>query len=210
MPLRAPTVCAMAPLAPRRRVRPTTPARSVVAELDEVTLVARAGDGDSESFAELVRRHHVDAYRLALRIMGSAHDADDVVQEAFLAAWRRINTFRGAASFSSWMYRIVVNGCANAVRAQKRTVDVADLQQIPTAPESHSPEQHAEGAAALAALRNALHSLTVGQRACWVLRELHQMSYPEIAEVLKVSPTVVRGRLARARTDLAEAMQAWM
>lgn len=192
---------------------PTTPdgttALAGAAFLDETTLLARASDGDPYAFDELVRRHHDGAYRLALRIMGTAPDAEDVVQEAFLAAWRRVGTFRGAAAFSSWLYRIVVNQCANLSRSRRPTVDLERVPEPPRAPDSYSPELRAEGGAAVDALRHALRSLTVEQRACWVLRELHDLSYPEIAAVLKVSPTAVRGRLARARADLAEAMKAW-
>ena len=177
--------------------------------LDETTLLARASDGDSGAFGELVRRHHDAAYRLALRIMGSAPDADDVVQEAFLAAWRRVGTFRGASAFSSWLYRIVVNQCANLTRSRRPELDIERVPEPLRAPDTYSPELRAEGGAAVDALRRALGKLTVEQRACWVLRELHDLSYPEIAAVLKVSSTAVRGRLARARADLAEAMKAW-
>lgn len=209
IPLRAPAACTTAPLPPRRRVR-TSNSTSHLAYLDEATLTARSIDGDSDAFSELVRRHHAAAYGLALRITGSGDDADDVVQEAFLAAWRHIGTFRGEASFTSWMYRIVVNRCTNLARARRPIVDVDHLPVAPIAPRSASPEQQAENSATLIALRAALQTLTVEQRACWVLRELHYLTYPEIGKVLNISPTVVRGRLARARTELAEVMRAWM
>ncbi|MGH3429231.1 MAG: RNA polymerase sigma factor, partial [Mycobacteriales bacterium] len=198
------------PLPPKRAGARTTMIRpAAVAILDESTLLARARDGDGASFEELMRRHRASAYRLAYRIMGSEPDADDVVQESFLAAWRGIGGFRGAASFSSWMYRIVVNRCSNLTRRRTPPVDVELLAETQPAPERDSPERRVEGNAALDALRRALAQLTIGQRACWILRELHHLSYPEIAQVVGASPTVVRGRLARARTDLAEAMQAW-
>ncbi len=212
VPLRAPAACTAAPLPPRRRVRPLA-VRSTLVLLDEDTLTARSIDGDSEAFSELVRRHHADAYGLALRITGSGEDADDAVQEAFLAAWRRIGAFRGEASFSSWLYRIVVNRCMNLTRARRSAVNAVNLDQLrdtPAAPQSDSPEQQAEHSATLSALRAALQTLTVEQRACWILRELHFLSYPEIAHVLNVSPTAVRGRLARARAELGEAMKTWM
>ncbi len=213
VPLRAPAACTVTPLPPRRRVRPSHLGKPNLVWFDEATLTARSIDGDSEAFSELVRRHHADAYGLALRITGSGHDADDVVQDAFLAAWRRVGAFRGEASFGSWLYRIVVNRCANLARTRKpvaSSVDVGQLRVAPIAPRSQYPEQQAEHNATLVALRAALQTLTVQQRACWVLRELHFLSYPEIAKVLNVSPTVVRGRLARARAELAEAMQAWV
>ena len=210
LPLRMPAVCSAPPLPPRRSGARLKSGRPVMlTSLDEKTLLDRARDGDNASFEELVRRHHASTYRLAYRMTGSEADADDVVQEAFLSAWRGIGRFRGTALFSSWMYRIVVNRCANVTRRRMPTVEIEAAAAAQAAPEQYSPERQAEGAAALAALRRALQQLTVGQRACWILRELHQLSYPEIAEVLNVSPATVRGRLARARADLAEAMRAW-
>lgn len=177
--------------------------------MDDTTLVVRAQEGDADAFAVLVRRHSPALYRLALRILGNRADAEDAVQEAFLAAWRRLPEFHRRAAFPTWMYRIVTNRCLNLARSRPPTVPLDAVEDALTTAPSRSPERQAEEGAALQALRQALGTLTVEQRACWVLRELHGMDYTEIARATGSTPDAVRGRIFRARKELAEAMRAW-
>ncbi len=178
-------------------------------ERSDALLAVRAGEGDEGAFEVLVRRHSATLLSLATRLLGSRADAEDAVQEAFVSAWRRLPEFRGDAAFSTWMYRIVTNRCLNVLRARRPTQDLAAIPE-PAAPEhAASPVRAAEGTAAVEALTVALTGLTPEQRACWVLRELHGLSYSEIAEVVRISEQSVRGRIFRARRYLTEAMGAW-
>lgn len=175
-------------------------------ELDEQTLVVRAQEGDVRAFELLALRHQDALYRLAVRVMGDAGDAEDALQEALIDAWRRIGRFRGESAFSTWMYRIVTNRCLGMLR-RRRPVPV---EQIETpAPAHDSPERAAERDAGMAALGRALQDLSDDLRVCWVLREMEGLSYAEISEITGASENAVRGRIHRARTRLAEVLRSW-
>ncbi len=179
-----------------------------VAFAAEPTLVTWARGGDTVAFEALLLRYQALAYRLAARILTRPADAEDAVQDAFISAWRRLPDFRGESSFSCWLSRIVVNRALNLARARQSTVPLEGAGDVAEAG-GRSPERRAEAGAALSALRAALATLTPRQRACWLLAEVHGMSYQEIAAVVRSTPQAVRGRIFRARRDLAEAMRAW-
>ncbi|WP_167108206.1 sigma-70 family RNA polymerase sigma factor [Amycolatopsis granulosa] len=185
-----------------------TAGTGVGAALDDQTLVARARDGDVRAYEQLVRRYQGPIYRLALRMLGSAGDAEDVVQEVFLTAWRRLEQLHADTAFVGWLYRSTANRCLNVIRARRPVTDV-DPDDTETPRGDARPEHAAEVSAQMAALTTALTGLTPEQRACWLLREVHGRSYDEIAEAVSTSPNAVRGRIARARAQLAEVMQPW-
>ena len=174
-------------------------------ELDEATLVVRAQEGDVRAFEALARRHQAALYRLAVRVMGEPTEAEDALQEALLDAWRRIGRFRGESAFSTWMYRVVTNRCLGMLR-RRRPVPV---DRVDEAPAPDSPERSAEVDAGMAALGRALQGLRDELRVCWVLRELEGLGYAEIAEITGASEDAVRGRIHRARLQLAEVMRPW-
>lgn len=176
------------------------------AELDEQTLVVRAQEGDVRSFEVLARHHQAALYRLAVRVMGDAGEAEDALQEALLDAWRRIGRFRGDSAFSTWMYRVVTNRCMGMLR-RRRPVPVDRLDDTAAAPDS--PERAAEVDAGMAALGQALQGLRDELRVCWVLRELEGLGYTDIAQITGASEDAVRGRIHRARVQLAEVMRPW-
>ena len=188
--------------------------RPVVAapdDLDEQTLVVRAQEGDVRAFETLARRHQVALYRLAVRVLGNRADAEDALQDALLDAWRRIGSFRGEASFSTWLYRIVTNRCLGLLRRTRPAMPVADLTEAGdvVGARSTSPERQAELDAGMTALAAALAGLPHDQRVCFVLRELEGLGYTEIAEITGAGETTVRGRIHRARKTLAEVMRPW-
>ncbi|WP_351224467.1 sigma-70 family RNA polymerase sigma factor [Streptomyces sp. NPDC002133] len=176
--------------------------------LDDATLVVRARDGDVRAFEVLVRRYQGPMYRLALHILSNRGDAEDVVQEVFLSAWRRLGQLRDDAAFVGWLYRTTTNRCLNLIRA-RRPVAEADLDSRESAEAAGSPERAAQVNEQLIALAAALTQLTPEQRACWLLREVHGRPYKEIARATGTTRTAVRGRIARARAQLAEAMSPW-
>ncbi len=96
----------------------------MVLEPSEAVLVAAARDGDLAAFGLLVRRHQVAVYRVALRMLGTHADAEDVAQEAFVQAWRSLARFRGDSSFGTWLYRIVTNRALNVLSAQRETASL--------------------------------------------------------------------------------------
>ena len=174
--------------------------------LDDVTLVSRAREGDVRAYEVLVLRHQGQMYRFAVRMLANRADAEDVVQEVFLTAWRRLDQLQEGAAFVSWLYRATTNRCLNVIRSRKPQAEVE--------PDEHEstcalPERSFEVSAQMAALERALPTLTDDQRACWLLREVHGLSYDEIAHDIGSTVTVVRGRIARARMQLAEVMAPW-
>jgi RNA polymerase sigma-70 factor (ECF subfamily) len=183
-------------------------------DLDDATLTARAADGDVAAFEALVRRHQRPLFTLAVRLLGDRTDAEDAVQESFVSAWRRLADYRRDAEFGSWMYRIVTNRCLSMMRRRRATTRLDEAVPLDgsartTAGRAGSPEYAAEVNGRLAALHRALDGLPADLRACWVLRHVDELSYSRIAEIVGASPDAVRGRIHRARSQLAEVMRPW-
>jgi RNA polymerase sigma-70 factor, ECF subfamily len=177
----------------------------MVASLNDADLVSRAQAGHLDAFEELVRRHRLGAYRVALRMLGDAGDAEDATQDAFVQAWRSLAGFRADAAFSTWMYRIVTNRCLNMLRARRRTEPLSDDHEAPTT----RPDRIAEANWQVEDLKRVIAGLTPEQRAPLVLRELEGCSYEEIATALELSIPAVKSRLHRARLELLSAMREW-
>ncbi len=173
--------------------------------LTDGDLVSRAQSGQLDAFEELVRRHRLATYRVALRMLGDESDAEDATQDAFVQAWRNLGGFRADAAFSTWMYRIVTNRCLNMLRARRRTEPLPDDREAPAS----RPDRIAEARWQVEDLKLAILRLTPEQRAPLVLRELQGCSYEEIAQSLDLSISAVKSRLPRARLELLSAMGSW-
>ncbi len=175
-------------------------------------LVQRAQAGFLDAFEELVVRHRDRTYRVALRLLGSPTDAEDVAQESLVQAWQSLPGFRGEAGFASWLYRIVVNKSRDAQRRSRTTPAPVDLQatelhsRLPTAPDG---ADIVEADRRAAALREAIAGLPFDLRAPLVLCEFEQCSYAQAAAVLGLTEPTLRGRLARARRELVQQMRGW-
>jgi RNA polymerase sigma-70 factor (ECF subfamily) len=183
------------------------PPPSSCADLDDVTLVVRAREGDVTAFEILVRRYRVPVYRIAVRILLDTSRASDTAQEAFITAWRRLYEVKAEQAFAAWLYRITVTRALSTLRTVRPSVPLAELAD--TSDRFPGPEEHALADGLAAALRCALSHLTPEQRACWVLREMEGLSYEEVATVLNTTPGAVRGRLHRARPQLAKELKPW-
>jgi RNA polymerase sigma-70 factor (ECF subfamily) len=178
---------------------------------DPAELVTRAVDGDAAAFDALVRTHTPQMYRVALRITGTAAEAEDVVQESWLAAWRSLSGFRHESAVSTWLYRVVTNNALAQVRRRKPTVSLDAalssggrelLDTFVLADNRANPEGQFVRAEQVGAVLRAIAELDVSQRVPLVLREFEGLSYEEIAEVLEVSVPALRSRLHRARVAL--------
>lgn len=185
---------------------------------DEASAVARAQDGDLGAFEDLVTAYQDRLFRLAYRMLGNRGEAEDVVQDALTAAWRGLPILHDVGAFGGWVYRLATNRCLDLLRKRAvRAETTTDPERLRTVADTglsanlggSDPAAEAQWSAEQEALTAVLNTLSPEQRACWLLRELHGRSYVEIGATLKITPTAVRGRLARARHQIAEGMSQW-
>ncbi|GAA3531755.1 sigma-70 family RNA polymerase sigma factor [Amycolatopsis ultiminotia] len=173
-------------------------AKSTPADAD-TALAEAAAAGHHAAFDTLVRRHTPMMFRVALRITGSPAEAEDVVQEAWLSAWRSLPAFRQESRVSTWLYRVVTNGALAQLRRHRPTVP---LHEAAGETAGTTPERQVVDAEQVDAVLRAIARLDVSQRVPLVLRELEGLSYEEVAEILEVGVPALRSRLRRARVAL--------
>lgn len=173
---------------------------------DEQLMVA-AGRGDLEAFEELVLRHQAGAWRVAYRLTGDAHQAEDLAQEGFLRVLDAAEGYRPTASFRTWLFRILTR--LHIDRCRKKTPVYTD--QLPGI-DTHqaAPEDPVLREEQDAAIQSALAGLPARQRSAVVLRYFEGWSGADVAEALGVSPKAVERLLARARKSLAGRLKEWL
>jgi RNA polymerase sigma-70 factor (ECF subfamily) len=183
--------------------------------MDEARLVRRAQDGDREAFREIVDSHKKNVYWLALSYTRNHHDAEDLVQEVFLRAYRSIRRFRGDAKIGSWLYRITLNGCRDWGRRRPRHATEDDMvcAELPAEGLEADPERSAASVALRAHIDRAVTRLTARERAVFVLRHERGLSTRETADVLERAEGTVKNLLFKAlnklRHDLTEVRQSF-
>jgi RNA polymerase sigma-70 factor, ECF subfamily len=176
-------------------------------EVGDAYLVARAREGYLDAYEILVQRHSAMAYRVALRLCGNHHDAQDLAQDALIAAWRNLDHFRADSSFRTWLYRIVTRRALNKLTRQRATSTLDLLAG--TADIAAEPAAKAERNLAVDAVTDALAMLPFPQRAAVVLHHFEGLSYAEVASVLHCSVPAVRSQLFRARRTLGTTLEEW-
>jgi RNA polymerase sigma-70 factor (ECF subfamily) len=186
------------------------------AQLETPLLVERARQGDFEAFDQLVTRFERRIYTLALRIVKSPEDAQEVVQETFLSALQNIQGFRGDARFSTWLIRIATNHALKILRKKHRYTEVP-IEDSPSGEEDtplprpeyiadwkDTPAQIAARQEAGRILEQALESLEEKYRLVFLLRDVEGMSTADTAQSLGITKANVKVRLLRARLMLRE------
>ena len=182
--------------------------------MNDEELVARATAGDLDSFNQLVTRWERPIYALAYRTLGREEDAHDVVQEAFLRAYRGLRGFKGQAKFSSWLYRITLNLCRDWIRRERRAplvqvpegtdpIDLADQRVAPT----ESVEELVARREMSAAVAKAMAELPEEQRTAIMLKEYHGLTFQEIAEQLDCPLSTVKTRLYQGLSVLRRRLE---
>jgi len=172
---------------------------------DMAAWVAAAKGGDRQAFDEIVRATSADTYALALRLTANEEDARDVVQEAYLRAWRGVKKFRGDASFTTWLYRITANCAATQLgkRARHRHEDLDDMgAELPDLHPDTDPEMRAEASVLRGRVSEALEALPPRLRAVVVLRDVYDLPHDAIAAELGITEAAAKVRLHRARVRL--------
>jgi RNA polymerase sigma-70 factor (ECF subfamily) len=179
---------------------------------DDVALVHAAKQGDMAAFEQLVKRHTALIFRVAMHIMASREDVEDIVQDAFLSAFQHLQRFEERARFSTWVARIAVNTALMKLRSLRRVTTISIDQEAEeggaladkVADWKPNPEQLYSRAELREILQQALASLPDGYRVVFLLRDVEGLSVADTAEMLGLSIPNVKARLFRARLKLRE------
>lgn len=179
-----------------------------VGEVTDEELVRLAADGDREAFEELVRRHADPLHRVVLRFTGDPGEAEEVVQEAFLRAWRSIGRFQGRSQFFTWLYRIGVNEAKRRYERRRRHTSTGSLEDsgVEIADWSDAPAPRAERRDLARSLERAIAALPPDHRLPLILRDVEGLSTAEAAEIMELGEAAFKSRLHRARMSVREAV----
>ncbi len=178
---------------------------------EETQLIDRALEGDRGAFTQLVELNQERLFASMLQVTGSPDEAEEVVQEAFIRAFMKLDTFQRNSQFFTWLYRIAFNSALTRKRRKRARVSLDQCR------ESNGLEVTDGGDAVdepmlrrerVSMVRNALQTLSDDHRSILVLREMQDHSYEDIAEILEISIGTVRSRLSRARGQLKIALEA--
>jgi len=169
---------------------------------DDGDLINRFKGGELSAFEDVVRKYQDRVYNLCRYMIQDAHDAQDAAQDVFLKAYRNLKTFKPDASLYTWLYRIAVNTCLD-YKKKSRPEQAEDESVIDDLTSTEpSPEQRYQSKEIGQAIQLALQKLPESLRAAIVLKEIEDLSYEEIAEVLHTSIGTVKSRVSRAREEL--------
>jgi RNA polymerase sigma-70 factor, ECF subfamily len=188
-------------------------ATSALASLDDEALATRITARDGVAFEALMRRHNSRLFRVARAIVKDDAAAEDVLQEAYLDAYRNMSQFRGDAQLSTWLVRIVANRALMRLRQSKRERVVVPMSHTASGapmdypdPAAESPTHAIQRAEIRRLLERRIDELPVTFRAVFVLREIEELSAEEVATCLGIPASTVRTRLFRARALLRQAL----
>jgi RNA polymerase sigma-70 factor (ECF subfamily) len=183
-------------------------------ELTDAAIVARARAGDADAYRVLVERHSRALFRLAFRMTGNESDAEDVVQESFLRAYRQLGKFDERASFGTWLYRIAANCSLDLVRSRKRRSE----QMAPADEEMENPilnlpahdptpERSALSTEVRERVAEAMNDLSATERTAFVLRHFEGMCIEDVSRVLECQPGAAKHSVFRAVQKLRRALE---
>jgi RNA polymerase sigma-70 factor (ECF subfamily) len=181
---------------------------------ETAAVLARARQGDGDAFRALVEQHSRSAFRLAFRMTGSEQDAEDVVQEAFLRAYKQLGRFESRANFGTWLYRIVANCSVDLMRVRQSRHDMSRSESLDETFETAEisahggpgPERLAESAEIQRQVRDALGRLSPLERAAFTLRHHEGRSIEEISATLGLGTSAAKHSVFRAVKKLRVAL----
>ncbi len=200
------------------RMQPSVDSTQAIAESDAVA-VERTLAGDRDAYRVLVERHSHNVFRLAYRVTGNRHDAEEVVQEAFLRGYQKLGQFAARANFGTWVYRIAANYAIDRMRQRHkeevrreapRAEDRDEMENDPVnriQDEAPTPERLAQSIELRKQMEQALAALSEAERTAFVMRHWEGCGIDEIAEVLKSSSNATKNTVFRAVQKLRKALQ---
>lgn len=169
---------------------------------------------DEEAFTEMVQKYQHRVYNIVYRILGDKAEAEELAQEVFIAVFKHVDSFRGDSKFSTWLFRIATNRAKNRIkylarRNRDRHQDLDDtpesnIEKNPVGGETDRPDRKAMGHELESIMQEGLEELNEKHRTVIVLRDVENLSYEEIADVLEIAEGTVKSRLYRARSQLKE------
>ena len=176
--------------------------------LSDKVLVKKAKNHDFDAFEELVTRYETKVYNLAYKMLGSQEDAEDILQDTFISAFKSLSSFKEKSSFSTWIYRIATNACLMKLRTkQSKTVSLDNHLSVLTkriVDWSENAEISFNRKELRKVIDQAVKSLPEMYRVVFILRDIEELSNIEAAKVLGISVSAVKSRLHRARLYLRE------
>ncbi|MFL6577289.1 MAG: RNA polymerase sigma factor [Povalibacter sp.] len=187
-------------------------AYSTVGPADDMALVSRIVAGDRSAFEMLMRRHNRRLYRLARAALRNPTEAEDALQDAYLLAYQSLHQFRGDASVSTWLSRLVLNECFGRMRRDGRRQNVIPIVSSPIEmdtvanTEDEQPEQITDRVQFRELMETKLDELPADFRMVFVLRSIEELSVEEAAQVLDIPEATVRSRHFRAKSLLRESL----
>ena len=173
-------------------------------EESDLAAIARAQAGDSDGFRLLVERHSRSVFRLAYRMTGNQDDAEDVVQDTFLRAYKQISVFEARCAFSSWIYRIAAN-CALDLLRNRRRIGPEPSETLPCS--EPTPDRAAFSGEVRERVEEAMGLLTGQERAAFVLRHYEGLNSEQLSEILGIAPGAAKHAVFRAVKKLRRALE---
>lgn len=193
----------MTPSKLTKRVEVALHSAAVPARAADAALVDRCRRGELGAFEELYTQHAARLYNVALRMLGNTADAEDVVQDTFLLAHKRLDSFRGEAALGTWLYRLAVNQCLDRLRSRAGREQLAtDSLDEPT--RVWQPTARSDRPVERLDLKSAIARLPEGSRAVFVLHDVEGLEHREIAKLLGISDGTSKSQLHKARMRLRE------
>lgn len=190
---------------------PLTNAVASPIELEDRQLVMASKQGDQDAFSQLVQRYQRRIFNLVYRMLQQYEEANEITQETFLAAWQGLPSFRGDARFPTWLYRIAYNCALKQLETRKRDRALQVALQAEQALESEDRQIRSEAQIDAhdrqALVQEHLSHLPAKYRIVLILRHLQEMTYEEMAEILKMPVGTIKTHLFRARNLLKERLQ---
>jgi RNA polymerase sigma-70 factor (ECF subfamily) len=170
----------------------------------DLQLLKKALDGDMAAFEELVSSNYSHIYNLCYRMMRNQQDAEDMLQESMLKAWRKLKSFKQSSSFSTWLHRIAVNTCLDALRKNKKnnSVSVDEMDEFGKHIVDDETSNFEDVTIQKDVVHNALSQLKDRERIIIVLKDVQGYSYEEIAKIFRCPMGTVRSRISRARASM--------
>ncbi len=186
--------------------------------MNEAELIKKCKNGDTEAFSDLVLKYEGKFINYAFKMLRDESEAQDAAQEAFLRAYRKINTFSGNSAFSTWLYAILNNICLDILRKKKRTGEENhisinqessedDEYEIQIEDTSAGPYESLQKKTAYEALYKALDELSEEHKEVLVMRDLNGLEYDEIAKITNTTLGTVKSRISRGRLNLRKILE---